>query len=65
MRQRLGQVEVEEKAMVAVALMEAAKKEVAKAIPEFKASNAFINKVREVVFDAFLKGFEDCKKKVG
>lgn len=51
-------------ATMVVALMEIAKKEAAKAVPKFKASEAFIEEVQEAVLDLFLKGFGDCKKKV-
>lgn len=52
-----------EAAMV-VAVMEAVKKEVANSVQCYKASVAFKDEVREVVHDAFIKGFEECKKKM-
>lgn len=55
---------VEEKATTAMALMEAAKKEIEKVVPRFKALTEFIEEVREVVVDSFLKGFANCKAKV-
>lgn len=52
-------------ATVVVVLMEAMKKEVIEAVSKFKDLEAFIDEVREAILDSFLKGFKDCKKKVG
>lgn len=54
----------EEKARVAIGLMEFAKKEVAEAVPKFKALVEFIEEVRERVVDFYIKGFTCCKQKV-
>lgn len=52
-------VVAEEKAMAVVALMEVVKKEAAKAIPRFKASEAFVDEVAKAVLDSYQKGFEE------
>lgn len=52
----------EEKVAIAIVVMEAKQKEAIEAIPWFKASEAFMKEVHEVVWDAFIKGFKECKK---
>lgn len=55
---------VEENATTIEAVMEATKKEVTQAIVRYKALTEFEDEVRDAIYDALFKGFEECKKKM-
>lgn len=55
----------EKEATIAVAVMEATKKEAIDSMRCYKALAAFEDEVREAVCDRFIKGFEKCKRKMG
>lgn len=55
---------IEEKATPATMVMKATK-EAVNSIKWYKASVEFKDEMREAVCDTFVKGFEECKRKMG
>lgn len=54
----------EEKVTTATMVIEATKKEVTDSVKQYKTLMEFEDEVQEVVCEAFIKGFEECKKKM-
>lgn len=55
---------IEVKATATEAMVKMVMEEAAQAIMQYKASTEFEDELSDVIYDAFYKGFKECKMKV-